>query len=159
MGGMSHGANGGSRQSISLAASRVRVDVAFAAVDVLIVVAAYTVGLGLRMLDAGIGDVRVFWIDLAMALPFIVAIHLVANALAGAYGRVWEYASTSEALGLVAANGGASASILVLGWAVRDQIGIVIPFSTLVVGGLLSFLMMGLVRFRSRPIIKARVRQ
>ncbi|MFV2070559.1 MAG: nucleoside-diphosphate sugar epimerase/dehydratase, partial [Pirellulales bacterium] len=102
------------------------------------------------MLDPMIGDVQAFWIDLATALPFIVAIHLISNALAGAYGRVWEYASTNEAVRLVAANGGASATILVLAWVVRDQIGVVIPFSTLVVGGLLSFLIMGLVRFRSR---------
>jgi FlaA1/EpsC-like NDP-sugar epimerase len=151
LGGAWYGEETGARESISAVASRVRADISFAILDVLVVIAAYTIGLGLRMLDPLVGDPRRFWVDLAIAMPVIVMIHLTANAFAGAYGHVWEYASTSEAIRLVVANGVASAAIIGLGLLARiGPSSFVIPVLTLVVGGLLSFLMMGLVRFRAR---------
>lgn len=148
--GVDFGATGHSRLSLSQAASRVRVDIAFALVDLLVVVAAYSIGMAIRMLDTMVDDPAAFWMDLFMALPVIVLIHLFANALAGAYGHVWEYASMSEAIRLMVANGAASILILGLALGLRDVVGVVIPVGTLVIGGLLSVLMMGLVRFRSR---------
>lgn len=133
---------------VSEAAARVRADIAFAVTDVVIVAASYVTGLALRMLDPLVGDG--YWAHLAFALPFIVLIHITANAIAGAYGHVWEYASTTEAVRLVVANASASVVVLGLAFVVRPTLGIVIPILTLVVGGLLSFLIMGLVRYRSR---------
>lgn len=145
----------GWRQAISVAAARVRADIAFAAIDVFIVTSAYVVGLGLRMLDPTVGEG--YWMSLALALPIVVFLHIGANALAGAYGHVWEYASTSEAIRLVVANASASGVILLLELAARSTIGTFIPLSTLVLGGLLSFLLMGLVRYRSRLFSYQRV--
>ena len=150
LGGANGGEIGSMRQRVSLAASRVRADIAFAAVDVIAVVVSYTFGLALRMLDRGVVDPLDFWTDLFIVLPFIVVIHIAANAISGAYGHVWEHASTNEAMRV--ARGSVAASVLVLlgGWWVREAFSIIIPFSTLVIGGLLSLLLMGLVRFRSR---------
>ena len=140
----------GWRQSLALAASRVRADVAFAVTDVVIVVGAYTTGLGFRMLDPLIGDTQRFWTDLAIALPVIVIIHIVANILVGAYGHVWEHASTDEAGQVVLANVVSGSLILLLAFWARDGVGIVVPFLVVVVGAMLALAGMGLVRFRSR---------
>jgi FlaA1/EpsC-like NDP-sugar epimerase len=148
VGGADNGAIVGRRQAISAAAARVRADIAFAGIDVFVVASAYVLGLGLRMLDPTVGSG--YWASLAMALPLIILIHIGANALAGAYGHVWEYASTSEAIRLVAANASASTLIILLELGARATIGTFVPWSTLVLGGLLSFLLMGLVRYRSR---------
>ncbi|MGH8913626.1 MAG: polysaccharide biosynthesis protein [Acidimicrobiia bacterium] len=137
------------RESAAISAARVRADIAFAAVDVFIIVAAYTFGLAVRMLDPGIEAGRAFWVDLAVAMPAIVVIHIVANVLAGAYGHVWEYASTDEAVQVVLANVVSGAVLLTLGWFAR-QFGVVLPFAVIVVGSGLTLAGMGLVRFRSR---------
>lgn len=136
------------RRSISIAASRVRADLAFAAIDIFVVAAAYVTGLGLRMLDPLVGDG--YWVNLGLALPIVVLVHIGANAAAGAYGHVWEYASTSEAVRLVIANVSASGIVIGMSWIARAGLGIVIPYLTLLFGGMLSFLLMGLVRYRSR---------
>lgn len=150
MGGNTNGGGRGAQQSIAQAASRIRVDIAFAAVDLFVVFAAYAIGMWLRMLDPTVVTPREFWVDLVVAMFFIAAIHLVANAVAGGYGHVWEYASMSEAVRLMLANAVAMVLILSLSTAVRQPLDIVVPYTTLVVGGLLSLLMMGMVRFRSR---------
>lgn len=151
MGGELNGAVERSRWlAVSRAASRVRTDITFALIDALVVVLAYSTALALRVLDAAVTDGETFWFDLLRALPVIIALHIVANAIAGAYGHVWEYASVSEATRLAVANGAATAAILLLGWIVRGSIGLVVPYLTLVAGGLLTFLLTGLVRFRSR---------
>jgi FlaA1/EpsC-like NDP-sugar epimerase len=102
------------------------------------------------MLDPLVGDMRDFWVDLALTLPFIVAIHIVANALAGAYGHVWEHASTNEAGRVVIANAISSTTVLLLVWWARDSFEIVVPYAVVIVGSLLSLFMMGMIRFRSR---------
>jgi FlaA1/EpsC-like NDP-sugar epimerase len=153
---MIKGANGGMKpprgQRLASAASRVQADLAFAILDVFVVVAAYTLGLALRMLDPLVGDSVELWTDLAVAMPLIIGIHLVANVLAGAYGHVWEHASTSEAARVVVANVGASAVLVGLNFYVRRVSAgtIVIPWTVLIIGGLLSLFAMGMVRFRSR---------
>jgi FlaA1/EpsC-like NDP-sugar epimerase len=128
----------------------VRADIAFAVLDVFVVVAAYTLGLALRMLDPLVGEAAEFWSDLAMAMPVIVVVHLLANIAAGGYGHVWEHASTSEAVRVVIANVGAGV-LLVAGnlWARHTDL-LLIPWSVPVVGGLVSLFAMGMVRFRSR---------
>jgi FlaA1/EpsC-like NDP-sugar epimerase len=138
------------RQSVSAAASRMRADITFAAVDVVAVVVSYAFGLGLRMLDPGITEPQVFWQRFFTLVPIIVVVHIVANAVAGAYGHVWEHASTNEALRVAFGNAAAMGVILSGSWWIRSASAVVLPWSMLVVGGLLSFLLMGLVRFRSR---------
>lgn len=138
-------------QSIASAASRLRVDYVFALIDVLVVIAAYSVGLGIRSLDTAVTDHAGFWQDLAIALPLIVIVHLLANMVAGAYGHVWEHASTSEALRVVAANATATAVLLATSWLVRQPSdSLVVPYSVIVMGGMISLFAMGMVRFRSR---------
>lgn len=151
MGGDFNGANGGSRWvALSRTASRVRTDIAFAVIDAMIVIAAYVTALGLRMLDPLVEEGASYWSHLLRLLPAIIVIHIVANAVAGAYGHVWEFASVSEATRLAIANAGAMVVIGVLGWVARGYLEIVVPYLTLVAGGLFTFLLTGLVRFRSR---------
>lgn len=151
-----NGANGGQTptrgQRVAAAASRVRADMAFAALDIFVVVAAYTLGLALRMLDPLIGDPGDLWADLAMVMPLIVLVHLLANIAAGAYGHVWEHASTSEAARVVAANVAAWLVLAIGNHVARlpDPDLVVLPWSVIVVGGLVTLFAMGLVRFRSR---------
>lgn len=153
---MFNGANGGTStkkgQKLAAAASQVRADFAFAVLDIFVVIAAYTLGLAVRMLDPTIGETANLWSDLAFAMPFIMAAHLVSNIVAGAYGHVWEHASTSEAARVVVANAGASAFLVLANFAIRrlDPEFLVIPWSVFVVGGLVSVFAMGMVRFRSR---------
>lgn len=150
-----YGANGGGTptrgQRIAAAASRVRADMAFAALDVFVVIAAYNLGLGLRMLDSDIGDPSGLWANLALVMPLIVLVHLVANIASGAYGHVWEHASTSEAARVVIANLAASVVVLAGNWVARIyDPDFVVPLSVIVIGGLVSLFAMGLVRFRTR---------
>lgn len=142
----------GRGQRLAVAASRVQADIAFAITDLFIVVASYTLGLGLRMLDPLVGDSPNLWVDLARAMPVIVLVHLAANVLCGAYGHVWEHASTSEAARVVVANAAAGAVVVGGNFALRAATGgeVVIPWLTIVVGPLISLYAMGLVRFRSR---------
>lgn len=136
--------------ALSKRASRVRTDITFAVIDGLVVMAAYTTALALRMLDPLVSDGDTYWSDLLRVLPVIIVIHIVANTLAGAYGHVWEYASITEATKLALANGAATAVIVGLEWLGRHTMGLVVPYLTLVAGGLFTFLLTGLLRFRSR---------
>ncbi len=137
------------RESAAISAARVRADIAFAVVDVFIIIAAYTFGMAVRMLDPGIDIGRTYWVYLALAMPVIVLVHVLANVLAGAYGHVWEHASADEAIQVVLANVVSGAVLLTLAWFARD-FGIVIPYLVVVVGAGLTLAGMGLVRFRSR---------
>lgn len=139
-------------RSIASMASRVRADIAFAVLDVFVVVAAYTIGLGLRMLDPLVEARTEYWSEFALAMPVIVLIHIAANVVVGAYGHVWEYASTSEAARVVVGNGVAAITVFGLSWAMRSLVTppLVIPYAVVAIGGLLSLFAMGMVRFRSR---------
>lgn len=145
------------RGSIVAAASRVRADILFAVVDLFVVASAYGLALTIRMLDRVV-DPRLenpstFFRNLAWALPIIMLVHLIYNVWAGAYGHVWEHASTAEAFRVAVANIAASATLLLISFAAReftDSTPVVVPYSVIVLGGLLSLFGMGLVRFRSR---------
>ncbi len=139
------------RRAISVAAASFRADIVFAFIDVLIIISAYAVALVIRMLDSGVVDPRRYFIDLAIALPLIILIHILANVMSGAYGHVWEHASTEEAMKVVRAN--VVAGVLVLGTsfilkALPNEI--VVPITVVVMGSFLTLAGMGLVRFRSR---------
>lgn len=136
--------------ALSRRASRVRTDITFAVIDALVVMAAYSTALALRMLDPLVEDGATYWSDLLRVLPVIIIVHILANALAGAYGHVWEYASINEATRLALANGAATAVIVVLEWLGRHTMDLLVPYLTLIAGGLFTFLLTGLLRFRSR---------
>jgi FlaA1/EpsC-like NDP-sugar epimerase len=139
-------------QAIASMAARIRADVAFAFIDVFVVVAGYTIGLGLRMLDPLVSERGDYWVEFAFAIPFIVLIHLLANVVVGAYGHVWEYASISEAIRLVIANTIATATIFGVIWAERTlfDVAVIVPYTVVAIGGMLALLAMGMVRYRSR---------
>jgi len=140
------------RRAISGAAARVRADIAFAFIDVFIVIAAYTIALAIRMLEPlGVENPQTFARDFSKLLPIIVLIHIVANMASGAYGHVWEHASTDEAMKVVMANSVAGTVVLALSYGLRTSwFDIVLPVSVVVVGAFLCLAGMGLVRFRSR---------
>ncbi len=132
-------------KGLAIRAARVRADVAFALTDALTVVAAYVVALAIRMLDPGVSDR--FWPTLVRFLPLLVALHLVANIVAGAYGHVWEFASIAEARQVLVAN---LSVMTIMSVAVIVQHSHPIPLSTLILGAAITTGGMGLVRFRSR---------
>ncbi len=139
------------RRQVAGAASRLRADLVFALIDVFIIMGAYALGLGFRMLDPLVGTAQKYWVDLVDSLPVIVAVHIGLNILIGAYGHVWEHASLAEARQVAISAGLAIAALLVLSNVLRDLgIGPVVPYATIILGGLLSLAGMGLVRFRSR---------
>lgn len=106
---------------------------------------AYLAALGIRSLDGQV-DAE-WWGRVAIALPVVVAVHLVCNVIAGAYGHVWEYASISEAKRVLVAGFWAGV-ILGLGTlAFGDR---PIPVSVVVLGSGLTIGFLGMVRFRSR---------
>ncbi len=153
MGGAISGETVGARwrRAISGAAARVRADIAFAVTDVFIVIAAYTIALAIRMLDPGISDVQEYFVELAKVMPAIILIHVLANIIAGAYGHVWEHASTDEAMRVVFANAAAGALVLGLSYLLKESpAALVVPAGVVVMGSFLSLAGMGLVRFRSR---------
>ncbi|MEX2250742.1 MAG: nucleoside-diphosphate sugar epimerase/dehydratase [Acidimicrobiia bacterium] len=139
------------RRAISGAAARVRADIAFAFIDIFIVIAAYSIAMAIRMLDPGIADPRSYFSDLAKLMPLIIVTHIVANVIAGAYGHVWEHASTDEAMKVVVANAAAGTLVLVVSYYLEfSHIDLVLPVGVVVMGALFSLAGMGLVRFRSR---------
>jgi hypothetical protein len=139
------------------AASRVRADILLAVVvDLFVVVAAYVLGLGYMMLDSIIGGTWFFSRNLAMALPIIATLHLLYNNWAGAYGHVRERGRHrpqapsgrwAVLLRVVLANIAAFATFF-LNFQARAWEILLIPFSVILYGSLLSLFGMGLVRFR-----------
>jgi len=139
-------------RAVSRGAARVRADIAFAFIDVFIVIGAYTVALAVRMLDLfGVESPQKYFRDFAKVIPLIIVIHIVANAIAGAYGHVWEHASTDEAMKVVIANTGAGILLLGVSYFLKiTESDLVLPVAVVVMGAFLSLAGMGLVRFRSR---------
>lgn len=131
----------------------VRVDVSFAAVDVVIVAVSYTAALAIRFADSQGGIAPDWWDGFWTYLPVVVVVHLMANAILGAYGHVWEFASVEEAMRLVIA---ALVSAVVL---VAVLVGIqqqaeettrLVPLTVVLIGSGVALGGMGAVRFRSR---------
>ena len=137
---------------VARAFASLRADVAFASVDALLVIVAYSGALMLRFIDLPEGVPPHWWMEFVLALPVIVAVHLLANIVFGAYGHVWEFASIAEALRIVLATASASGTLLIvmIGYRiVADELGPV-PIGSLALGAVLTLLLMGAVRFRSR---------
>jgi FlaA1/EpsC-like NDP-sugar epimerase len=142
------------------ASLRLREDFAFAVVDVFVIVAGYTMATTMRLLDGQIDQPARFWSGLGGLLPILVAVHLIANILSGAYGHMWEYASISEARRVIIANAFAGLTVILVITPLADSIQTGprgFPYSVAVSGAVIVFLGMGLVRFRSRLFSLRRV--
>ena len=151
---VNEGVDGTTKRSVKVARAfaSLRADVAFATVDALLIIVAYSGALMLRFLDLPEGVPPHWWMEFVLALPVIVAVHLIANVVFGAYGHVWEFASIAEALRIVLAVASSSATLLLVMIGYRlltGQLG-PIPIGSLVLGAVLTLLLMGAVRFRSR---------
>lgn len=143
----------GAGRALATAAGRLRADITFAVVDLFVIVAGYSIANTLRLLDRDVVDVGLYWGGFALLLPYLIAVHLLANVMAGAYGHVWEFASISEARQVVVANGVAAMAVVAAVRVVNaldPAILPVFPLSVAVSGSLIVLLGMGLVRFRSR---------
>jgi FlaA1/EpsC-like NDP-sugar epimerase len=134
--------------------AQLRADISFAFVDAMVIAFAYMSALGILSLDQELAGV--WWARVAVALPVIIGVHLLANVAMGAYGHVWEYASISEARRVIAASFWAG-SVLLLATLALGDFDIVegpgdrpVPLSVLVLGSLISLGFLGAVRFRSR---------
>jgi FlaA1/EpsC-like NDP-sugar epimerase len=129
-----------------------RADVSFAVIDAALVSVAYSLALMLRFLDQPDGVPARWWGDFSVALPVIVAVHIAANVIAGAYGHVWEFASIAEAVKIAVAGALATVFLLVAMLVYRVNSGELgpIPIGSLALGALIALSLMGVVRFRSR---------
>ena len=137
---------------VARALASLRVDVAFAVVDALLVVVSYGAALVLRFLDLPEGVPARWWEDFGLFLPAIVAVHLLANVVYHAYGHVWQFASIAEAIKIILAN--LTAGVVLFGglisWRVFGDRQGPIPMGSLALGVLLTLALMGAVRFRTR---------
>ena len=135
------------------AALRLRADISFAAVDVFIIVAGYTMATALRMLDVAVEEPWRYWVGLGRLLPILVAVHLIANIVTGTYGHMWEYASISEARKVIISNVAAAGIIVFVVTPLADAVSDApryFPYGVAVIGSVLVLAGMGLIRFRSR---------
>lgn len=139
------------RVRLAQAAARVRSDISFAFIDAIVIAVAYSATLILRFVDVQ-GIPENWLVSFAIALPVVVAVHLLTNLLFGAYGHVWEYASIEEAMRLVYAAAVASAALVVGVLAFRGVTGGLgpMPLTVMLAGSLVALGGMGALRFRSR---------
>jgi FlaA1/EpsC-like NDP-sugar epimerase len=140
------------RSRVSVAAAGVRADWTFAAIDVFLVAMSYLAASMFRLMDPSITRQAAYWDTIRVAVPLIVMVHVVANALAGAYGHVWEFASVAEARRVIVGNvmaGGVIVGSAAI-WDLTSSRLNPIPLSVLVMGASFTVAAMGAVRFRSR---------
>lgn len=117
-------------------------------IDAVIVIVAYSASLASRTLDPMVAGHGAHWADLAVALPFVVAIHLVINGLVGTYAR-----RAGRTMAVVVA--GVSLIVLfVLNILVRVESGLVVGYSVLVVGSASTVVLMPVTRLVSRPLLR-----
>ena len=123
---------------------RLRRDIPLAVLDGVVVVAAYTLPLVVRM-DGEIPER--YWEGLKAALPFLILLHLSANYLFGLYGQMWRYASVEEARRVVLAGMTGLAFVILAAFALGPH---PLPRSVIGAGAVLSFVGFGALRFQSR---------
>jgi FlaA1/EpsC-like NDP-sugar epimerase len=118
-------------------------DLALAALDAVLVAAAFTAMLVLRY-DVDVPSTA--WGNLPRFLLVAVGLQLVANRVAGLYGPVWQHASIVEAKRIVAS--GIGACLLLLAWQATGAR--LVPLSVVVSGSLAATGLVGALRFHSR---------
>ncbi len=120
-----------------------RGDVPLALLDIVMVMAAYTLLLALRF-DLSVPSHN--WDTFILFLPVACFVHVSATLAFGGYGRTWRHASIDEARRLLAAGCVSLFTLLAIyGWSDRR-----VPLSVIVGGSMLATLLLGLVRFQSR---------
>jgi FlaA1/EpsC-like NDP-sugar epimerase len=118
-------------------------DLALAALDAILVTAAFAGMVALRYeFDIPEGAWATFWPFVAAA----VAVQLLANRAAGLYGPVWQHASIVEAQRIVLA--GVATGTTLLAWQLVGPRWV--PLSAVVSGALVATFLMGALRFHSR---------
>ena len=113
------------------------------AVDALMVVVAFLAVLSLRQPEAlAAMDLRLLY----TWMPLVVVTFVLANFGWHIYGRLWQYASGEDILALAKAAGLATLALFLI-----DMLpGHPLPYSHVLMVGMLSFSLMSLVRFRHR---------
>ena len=138
---------------LARALAGVRSDVSFAAVDCVIIAVSYMAALVVRFADRQGAISLDWWEGFWSYLPFVIGVHLLTNALLGAYGHVWEFASVEEAMRLVLSSlvsAGALTAGLMAHHAIIGGPTRLIPLTVVLIGSGLALGGMGAVRFRSR---------
>ncbi len=129
-----------------------RADFSFALIDAVVVVLAYMAALVLRFIDTN-GIHPNWWQGFLISLPVIVAVHLVANLIFGAYGHIWEFASVEEAMRVVFAAVSSGIVLVTLDVIIQRTAGSdgrLLPIMVVTFGAGLALAGMGAMRFRSR---------
>ncbi len=122
---------------------RSRADLALAALDVVLLGAAYVAVLVLRFDGSVPFNV---WEKVVVWLPFALIVALGSLWSFGLYGQVWRHASADEAQRLL----GAMASTLLILTGVELIRGQTVPWSMVLLGTGLGGFLLGAIRFRSR---------
>jgi len=120
-------------------------NLSFVLVDFFLVVVAYSVSLGVRTFDPMVADPSVFWTHLAVAMPFIIAIHLLTNGLAGAYAS-----RAGQTTAVVVAGFLSGVLLLVISFLARMGLGVFISYTVIAVGAGLTLVGMSLARLSLR---------
>jgi FlaA1/EpsC-like NDP-sugar epimerase len=111
-----------------------------------VVLTAYLATLVLRF-DGRVPDR--YWSHFRTFIPVVILLHLLANYLFGLYGQMWRYASVQEARRVLLA--GLSASSLILGATLMVSEGLrPLPLGVVLLGGTVSIMGFGALRFQSR---------
>jgi len=113
--------------------------------DIVLIPLAYYLALAFRFE----GQIPGHYLSILLrSISAIVLIHIVVNSLSGVYRRLWLYASVREAL-LLAGSVGLSTVIVLVAvalWPSRQRL----PLSVVILGGLLTFVLLGTVHYRRR---------
>jgi FlaA1/EpsC-like NDP-sugar epimerase len=138
-------AGGGSR--IAVAASHIRSVLFFVFLDILIVIAAYSIAEVVYFRDRPPAN---YWQQFAIFLVTALVVQLSANRLLGLYGRIWRHAGIEEARQILLATLCSMAVLIALhplGRVLRIE---AVPLSVVIIGGIFVTMGMGVLRFHSR---------
>ena len=136
---------GGSR--VAVAASHIRSVLFFVFLDVLIVIAAYSIAEVVYFRDRPPAN---YWQQFAIFLVTALVVQLSANRLLGLYGRIWRHAGIEEARQILLATLCSMAVLIALhplGRVLRIE---AVPLSVVIIGGIFVTMGMGVLRFHSR---------
>ena len=112
---------------------------------------AYLLGLGVILLNPAVQNVQRYFYALVTALPFILAVHLVSNWARGAYRPDLDQSGPLGVKRVALAFAIAFPIMIALTLAAR-AIGVVVPYSIVVLGGIGAVVAMALVRYLSRSL-------
>jgi FlaA1/EpsC-like NDP-sugar epimerase len=128
---------------VARASAKMRADLPLAFLDLVLVSGVYTSVLLLRF-DGAVPPR--YWSSFLLFLPVALTVHLVANGLAGLYGRVWLHAGIEEAQRILRAGAGAAAALALFLLPGERPV----PASVVVLGAALAPTLFGGLRFQAR---------